>query len=123
MKWKEWRIRKGVERQISDTSLEATLDGMIESGADDAKVHDKPALPIYKFSSDLRQAIAYLIRTKPDVSDREILAYLRKNHPMLIPASWKEDEKLAGDTFTKVRRVLRQNASTAICPPLEEKQR
>jgi hypothetical protein len=33
--------------------------------------------------------------------------YLLENHPELIPPSWKQDQKLAADTFTKVRRVLR----------------
>jgi hypothetical protein len=32
VKWKEWVIRKGLERLISDTSFEASLDSMIEAG-------------------------------------------------------------------------------------------
>jgi len=69
-----------------------------------------------KFRSKLREAIAYYIDTNPAASDREILAYLREHHRTLIPREWNEDEKLAGDTFTKVRRVLRKNCVNGHVP-------
>jgi len=45
VKWKEWRIRKGLERQISDTSLEASLDSMIEAGNNGPSRQVKAKLP------------------------------------------------------------------------------
>jgi hypothetical protein len=73
-----------------------------------------PENKLHRFSSPLREAVAYFIRTNENSSDQEILAYLRGNHPKLIPPSWEQDQKLAADTFTKVRRVLRDEGQKRV---------
>jgi hypothetical protein len=105
-------------KELRDAVADAHREALIDSGKSvtattapqrvakrERTQTEKPQLR--RFSSKVREAIAYCIRTKQNSSDQEIFAYLRENHPKLIPPSWAQDQKLAADTFTKVRRVLR----------------
>jgi hypothetical protein len=40
VKWKEWRIRSGLKWQISDSSLDSSLDAMIEAGKNGVLAED-----------------------------------------------------------------------------------
>ena len=80
-----------------------------------------------KFRSKRRGKIAsYLTHEMRNVSNQEILSFLVENYPNLVPEKWKQDPKLAGDEFTKVRRILRdagilESMSTATSPPPVQK--
>jgi hypothetical protein len=58
------------------------------------------------FRSERRRVIADYMRTHSDASDRKILTHMYKRQSWLIPKTWKENEKLAFDTFTKIGKRL-----------------
>jgi hypothetical protein len=66
-----------------------------------------------KFRSPLKNAVWACFGVEPDATDKEVLTWLRKNNPRVIPPSWDRDDTLPGKTFSKVRKLRSQNLSTA----------
>lgn len=67
---------------------------------------DRFRVVLQQARSELRKQVVVFLGSNPKASDKAILTHLQTNHPQLIPQSWHEDPKLAGDTFTKVRKQL-----------------
>jgi hypothetical protein len=75
-----------------------------------------------EFRSELRQKIEIYLRDNRTATNRDISRYLHENWPGLIPVEWAANEKLASDTYTKVRRALgisKKKDKKLVKPPLD----
>jgi len=77
-----------------------------QSRAAEKTQHPSGAARMPAFRSPVKQAVADYLQWNRAASNQELRRHLNESRPNVVPDTWKDDEKLADDTFTKVRRAL-----------------
>jgi hypothetical protein len=96
VKWKELVVLNGLKRQISDCSLKASLDGMIEAGknGNPNAIPSKTAplsagrskMPNYR--SEIKNLVFGRLAQHHDASDRQLCDWLDETGNVELPSSW-----------------------------------